>query len=101
MGRIAAAAPVAGGLLLDWPAAHDELVRGQIDHVERIHYRPLLRDGRGCSGVIASKPDHRDNFEPNTKGLIVGLELIGEVLRRVAGDERHTVETGRFRPLPG
>src|SRR5699024_7963534 len=75
---IAAAPSVAGGGLLDALAAHGELVRGQVHHVEGIHDRARCRYGVRGGGVVAGEPVHRDNLDSVAECLVAGIEPVGQ-----------------------
>src|SRR5699024_12730245 len=84
--RIAGTAAVSGCGLLDALAAHGELVCREVDDVERIHHRPSRGDCLGGGRVVAGEPVHRHHLDPVPKGLVTGVEPVGEDLGRTAGD---------------
>ena len=61
--RIAGAAAVTAGLLLDALAAQVELGAGQRDDVERIHHRGRLGQLLGRGGLVAAESVHGHDLD--------------------------------------
>lgn len=57
--EVAFAAPTSGGFLLQSLPALGDLVAGELDHVEGVHYRHCAGQDLSHGGFVAGEPVHR------------------------------------------
>lgn len=67
--RVAGAAAVPEGLLLDTLAGLVERIAEQLNDMERVHHRRRVGDLFACGGLVAGEAIHRDDIDAITPGL--------------------------------
>ncbi len=76
--RVAGAAAVPAGVLLDPAAALVERVGSEADDVERVHHGDCLGQLLAGGGLEAGEAVHRDDLDPGPPGLVAGGEPVRE-----------------------
>ena len=84
--RVAGAAAVAAGVLLDPASAVVQGVAGQADYVEGVHHRDRVGQLLGGGGLEPGEPVHRDHLDAVAPGLVAFGEPLLERLLGAALD---------------